>query len=48
MGCGCQKGNSNLSYEVTKRDGSKVSVATLGEAQQIVRSHGGVFKAVTK
>jgi hypothetical protein len=47
MACGCQKGSSNLKYEVTKKDGTKVTVATLGEAQQIVRGHGGVFKAVT-
>lgn len=32
-------------YEVTKPDGAKVVVATLAEAQAMVRRTGGVFRA---
>lgn len=48
MGCGCggSKGNG-LRYEVTRGDGTKVTVNTLPEAQTLVRRLGGTFKAVT-
>jgi len=46
MGCGCGGGDNGLRYEVTKKDGSKVTVKTLGDAQAIVRRLGGAYKAV--
>jgi hypothetical protein len=49
MGCGCggaAKGNG-LKYEVTRGDGTKLTVNTLSEAQVLVRRLGGTFKAVT-
>lgn len=49
MGCGCggaAKGNG-LKYQVTRGDGSKVTVNTLPEAQVLVRRLGGTYKAVT-
>ena len=46
MGCGCNSGKTTLKYEVQRKDGVKVTVATLGEAQAIVKSAGGTFRAV--
>jgi hypothetical protein len=46
MGCGCGKGKG-MKYEVTKSDGSKVTVNSLADAQAIVRRLGGVYRAVT-
>jgi hypothetical protein len=46
MACGCSGGKS-MKYEVTKGDGTKVTVNTLADAQAIVRRLGGVYRAVT-
>ncbi len=47
MGCNCggKSGNSS-NYEVTRSDGTKVTVRTIGDAQAIVARSGGSFKAV--
>ena len=45
MGCGCGA-KTDLRYEVTRKDGQKVTVNTLSEAQAIVRAAGGTFRAV--
>jgi hypothetical protein len=46
VGCGCGGGKSGSNYEVTRSDGSKVTVKTIGDAQAIVARSGGTFKAV--
>jgi hypothetical protein len=35
-----------MAYEVTKGDGTKVTVQTLADAQAIVRRLGGAYRAV--
>lgn len=45
MGCGC---NKTRVYEVTKSDGSKEEVKTLGEAMNLVRKFGGSYKTFKK
>ena len=42
-GCGCGK---KRVYEVTKRDGSKTTVASLNEAMTMIRQHGGTYRVV--
>lgn len=46
-GCGCAGGKKGLVYVVTKPDGTKVTLNTLGEAQALVRQVGGTFAAKT-
>lgn len=43
--CNCGK-NKALKYEVTKSDGTKVTVNSIADAQAIVRRLGGSYKAV--
>lgn len=39
MGCGC--GQKKVAYEVTLKDGTKVTKATTQEATQVIRAAGG-------
>jgi hypothetical protein len=44
MGCGCGSGGG-AKFEVTKGDGTKITVNTLAEAQAVVARVGGTYKA---
>lgn len=48
MGCNnCGGKRAGIKYQVTPTDGTpSKQVDTVGEAQTIVREHGGTFKAV--
>jgi len=46
MGCGCGGKQKTSNYEVTKRDGTKVTVSSINEAQAIVKNVGGHYKAI--
>lgn len=47
MACGCGQ-TKTTKYEVTKRDGTKVVVNSISEAQAIVRNVGGAYKAIAE
>ena len=43
MPCNCGK-NKGAGYVVTKSDGTKVTVASLGEAISVARQSGGTYQ----